>query len=78
MTPLTFCESVSFSCLSMYDGWNLVLALLVSATLEETQYNVTPQPVLSCDVHGTLFGVKSYQDFSIEMNKIMGAELNQI
>jgi len=62
----------------MYDGWNLVLALLVSATLEETQYNVTPQPVLSCDVHGTLFGVKLYQDFSIVMNKIMGAELNQI
>ncbi len=40
----------------MYDGWNLVLALLVSATLEETRYNVTPQPALSCDVHGTLFG----------------------
>ncbi len=39
----------------MYDGWNLVLALLVSATLEETQYNVTPQPVLSCDVRDSLF-----------------------
>ncbi len=63
----------------MYDGWNLLLALLVSATLEETRYNVTPQPALSCDVRGVeLLGAKSYQDFSSVMNKIVGAELNQI
>ncbi len=34
----------------MYDGWNLLLALLVSAMLEDTRYNVMPQPALSCDV----------------------------
>ncbi len=39
----------------MYDGWNLVLALLVSTMLEETQYNVTLQPALSCDVCGGSF-----------------------
>ncbi len=50
-----FCDKVSSSILSMYDGWNLVLALLVSATLEETRYNVTPQLALSCDMHGSLF-----------------------
>ena len=59
-----FCDKVSSSILSMYDGWNLVLALLVSATLEETRYNVTPQLALSCDVCGSSFGEKSCQDFS--------------
>ncbi len=40
---------------------------------------VTPQPALSCDVRGVgLSCVKSYQDFSSVMNKIVGAELNQI
>ncbi len=48
----------------MYDGWNLVLALLVSATLEETRYNVTPQPTLSCNVCDSSFKEKSCQDFS--------------
>ncbi len=62
----------------MYDGWNLVLALLVSAMLEETRYNVTPQPALSCDMRHKSFGVKSYQDLSMVVNKIVGAELNQI
>ena len=55
MTPLTLCDKVSLSIRSMYDGWNLVLALLVNATLEETQYNVTPQPALSCDVCSSSF-----------------------
>ncbi len=62
----------------MYDGWNLVLALLDSATLEETQYNVMPQPVLSYNMYEKSFGVKSYQDFSLGLNKIVGAKLNQI
>ena len=40
---------------------------------------VTPQPALSCDVRGVgLSNVKSYQDFSLVMNKIVGAKLNQI
>jgi len=39
---------------------------------------VTPQLALSCDVRVQLFGVKSYQDFSTVMNKIVGAKLNQI
>ncbi len=74
-----FCNKVSSLIRSIYDGWNLLLALLVSATLEETRYNVTPQPVLSCDVRGVgLSYVKSYQDFSLVMNKIVGAKLNQI
>ncbi len=38
----------------MYDGWNLVLALLVSATFGETRYNVTPQLALSGDMHGVV------------------------
>ncbi len=41
--------------------------------------SVTPQPALSCDVCDVFgFGVKSYQDFSTVMNKIVGAKLNQI
>ncbi len=39
---------------------------------------VTPQSALSCDVRDKSFEVKSYQDFSTGMNKIVGAELNQI
>ncbi len=40
---------------------------------------VTPQPALSCDVRDVgVSCVKSYQDFSLVMNKIVGAELNQI
>ncbi len=40
---------------------------------------VMPQLALSCDVHGVeLSCVKSYQDFSLVMNKIVGAKLNQI
>src|SRR6266702_1069101 len=40
---------------------------------------VTPQPALSCDVRDVgVSCVKSYQDFSLLMNKIVGAELNQI
>ncbi len=40
---------------------------------------VTPQPVLSCNVRDVgLSWAKSYQDFSSGMNKIVGAELNQI
>ncbi len=39
---------------------------------------VTPQPALSCDVRDVGSSVKSYQDFSSVMNKIVGAKLNQI
>ncbi len=42
-------------------------------------FGVTPQPALSCDVHDLVRSrVKSYQDFSIVMNKIVGARLYQI
>ena len=42
-------------------------------------HGVTPQPALSCDVHDLVRSrVKSYQDFSIVMNKIVGAKLYQI
>ncbi len=40
---------------------------------------VMPQLALSCDVRGRVYsGVKSYQDFSMVMNKIVGARLYQI
>ena len=40
---------------------------------------VTPQPALSCNVRDSVCsGAKSYQDFSIVMNKIVGARLYQI
>ncbi len=40
---------------------------------------VMPQPVLLCDVCDVRVScVKLYQDFSSVMNKIVGAELNQI
>ncbi len=55
MVPLTFADRVLSSCLLIYDGWNLVLALLVSTMLEETRYNVMPQPALSCDVRKVTF-----------------------
>ncbi len=40
--------------------------------------DVMPQPALSCDVHKCRSSAKSYQDFSLVMNKIVGARLNQM
>ena len=44
----------------------------------EARIDVTPQPALSCDVHRYRSSAKSYQDFSLMMNKIVGAKLNQM
>ena len=46
---------------------------------EDRTFAVTPQLALSCDMRDVgVSCVKSYQDFSLVMNKIVGAELNQI
>src|SRR6266702_7848367 len=52
------------------------LALCALAEAQERQCaTVTPQPALLCDVHWCRSSVKSYQDFSSVMNKIVGARL---
>ncbi len=74
---------------SLRTGWMLVTRALypmIVATHEHslklanmTIMCVMPQPALSCNVRDVgVSCAKSCQDFSSVMNKIVGAELNQI